>query len=163
MIESILRRLAVLLGGLCAARLALAQEPPELHDPTFAIALPVVVLACMIPIVVVAIINYAEYRQSRERLATVERLVAAGHTVPPELMLPGEPQLTPAQERRRDVRLGITLLCWALAVALVLYLMSGELRWASWGFLFLVPSLGSFLKAWLTGRELARGAPDSAR
>jgi hypothetical protein len=28
---------------------------------------------------------------------------------------------------------------------------------AAWGFLFLLPSLGNFAKAWLTAREIARG------
>jgi Domain of unknown function (DUF6249) len=162
---SILRRSAVLFAGLSTAPFALAQEvAAELSDPTFAVVLPIVALTCMIPVAIIAIINYSEYRQNYERLATVERLVTAGHTVPPELMVPGEPRLTLVQERRRDVRLGITLLCWAFAVALVFYLMSGaQLRWASWGFLFLIPGLGSFLKAWLTAREMARGAPDGAR
>jgi hypothetical protein len=164
---SILMRWFAAGGSVWAASPALAQEgarqPQQLQDPSFAMALPIILLVSVVPIVIVAIINYSEYRQNRERLAAVERLVTAGHAVPPELMVPGEPRVTLAQEQRRDVRLGITLLCWALAVALAFYLITGEPRWASWGLLFLIPGLGSFVKARLTGRELARGAPNGAR
>ena len=34
----------------------------------------------------------------------------------------------------------------------------GQWRYGVWGLLFLLPSLGSFFKAWLTAREIARGA-----
>ena len=77
----------------------------------------------------------------------------------------GQPAPIPlAEERRRDIRRGITLLCWAIAVALVFYILSsGNLRAAAWGLLWLVPALGNFLKAWLTAREIARGAADGTR
>jgi hypothetical protein len=162
---SMLRRSAVLFAGVCAAPLALAQEAAGQAQPWGFIA-AVTLGALVIPIAIVAIVNISEYRQTRERLAAVERLVTAGHTVPRELMINEPHRLTLAEERRRDVRRGITLLGWALGLAVVLYLITPPphgLRASAWGLLFLILSLGSFLKAWLTARELARGAPDSTR
>lgn len=164
MVMSTLRRSAALLASLLATPLALAQEIELGNAPELAVILPVIALACAVPIAIVAIINYNEYQQLRERLAAVERLVAAGHTVPHELMLPGDARPTLAEEQRRDVRRGITMLCWASGVALTLYLFSpGQPRSAAWGLLFLILSLGSFLKAWLTGREMARSAQRGPR
>jgi hypothetical protein len=176
MTGSTLRRAVLLAASLGAAPLALAQGgllAPERIVPgeltvlpglDWTVVIPLVALGFLLPIAVVAIINYGEHRQNRERLATIERLVTAGHAVPAQIMQSGPSRLTLADEYRRDVRRGITLLCWALGVALVLYLTSGgQLRSAAWGLLFLILSLGSFLKAWLTTREMARSASDDAR
>ena len=88
---STLRRSAVLLAGLCAAPLALAQEAlgqGELQNlgPPWGFITAISLGGMLIPIAIVAIINFTEIRQNRERLATIERIVAAGQTVPPELM-----------------------------------------------------------------------------
>jgi hypothetical protein len=177
MTGSTVRRAFLLAASLGATSLAFAQRgllAPERIVPgeelsvlpglDWTVVIPLIALGFLLPIAVVAIINYNEHRQNRERLATIERLVTAGHTVPAEIMHSGASRLTLADEYRRDVRRSITLLCWALGVALVLYLTSGgQLRSAAWGLLFLILSLGSFLKAWLTAREMARSASDDAR
>jgi hypothetical protein len=108
---------------------------------------------------VVGISLYHDRVKRRERLALAEKLVTAGQPVPPELLVGETPPLPLAEERRRDVRRGITLLAWAIAVALIPIIGSGgEWRYGIWGLLFLLPSLGSFLKAHLTAREIARRA-----
>jgi hypothetical protein len=117
----------------------------------------------MFVLAVVAVSLYHDRAKRRERLALAEKLVAAGQPVPPELLVGENPPLPLAEERRRDVRRGITLLAWAIAVALIPIIGSGgEWRYGVWGLLFLLPSLGSFLKAHLTAREIARrGSADS--
>ena len=121
--------------GLGAAPLALAQEAivqGELQDlgPPWSFITAISLGGMLIPIAIVAIINLSEFLQNRARLATIERIAAAGQTVPPALMLQGAPPLTLPEERRRDIRRGIMLLCWAAAVALVFYV---DVRWATPG------------------------------
>ena len=154
---STVRRSAVLLAGLCAAPLALAQEAVvqgELHDlgaPWQFIA-TMGGLGMLFVVGILTVIFTTANRKQRDRLATVERLVSAGQPVPRDL-LTEQPILTLPEERRRDIRRGITLLCWAAGIAVVFYIVSGGLpRAAAWGLLFLVLGLGSFLKAWLTAR-----------
>jgi hypothetical protein len=163
MIGSTLMRGATLLTTLAATPLALAQEPsvmPE-HWPFVALMAGLGMLF-VIGIVIVALWHDRAVR--RERLALVERLVTAGNPVPPALLTDGPTPLPLAQERRRDARRGITLLCWAIAIAVVFYFASGgQLRTVGWGLLPLILSLGSFLKAWLTSREIARGADADSR
>ena len=113
---------------------------------------------------ILTIIFVTANRKQRDRLALVEKLVTDGKPVPRELVAMEPAPLTLPEERRRDVRRGVTLLCWAIAIAVVFYIVSGGLpRAAAWGLLFLVPGLGNFLKAWLTARELARGSADGSR
>jgi hypothetical protein len=108
---------------------------------------------------IVALGVFNENRKNRDKLAVIERLVTGGQPVPRELITGEKPPLPLPEERRRDVRRGITLLCWAIAVAAIPVIGSGgEWRYGVWGLLFLLPSLGSFFKAWLTAREIARGA-----
>jgi len=133
-------------------------------DPTmhwgFMIALPA--LAFLFVIGIIAIQNYAEYRRQQARLASIERLVTTGQPVPRELVAPELARLTLPEQYRHDLRRGITLFVWAIGVALVFYFTSGgQLRPAAWGFLFLLPSLGNFAKAWFTAREIARGGSGS--
>ncbi len=113
---------------------------------------------------ILTIIFVTANRKQRDRLALVEKLVTDGKPVPRELAAMEPAPLTLPEERRRDVRRGVTLLCWAIGIAIVFYIVSGGLpRAAAWGLLFLVPGLGNFLKAWLTARELARGSADGSR
>jgi hypothetical protein len=147
------------------AAVAAAQDelPHELMDvettPAHLLAMAVFpLLGLLFVLGIIAIVNYNEYRQEQARLASIERLIAAGQPVPRELIAPKLARLTLAEQYRRDMRRGITLLVWAIGVALVFYFTSGgQWRPAAWGFLFLLPSLGNFGKAWLTRREMARG------
>jgi hypothetical protein len=84
--------------------------------------------------------------------------------VPRELLVHEPQPLTLPEERRRDIRRGIALLCWGIGVAVVFYLVSRDnSRAAAWGLLLIVPALGNFVKAWLTAREIARGPSSGAR
>jgi len=167
MIGSTFRRLAVLGMGSLATPLAFAQLPlqesaaEEMMESLAMIALPVIVMVLVLGIVALALFH--DRNKNRERLGAIERLVTSGQPVPPELITGEKPQLPLPQERRRDIRRGVTLLCWAIAVAAIPVIGSGgEWRYGVWGLLFLLPSLGSFFKAWLTGREIARGASNGS-
>jgi hypothetical protein len=157
MIGLILRRGAavVLSGG--GAGLALAQDLGLQHSMAFEM-LGLAALAVMLVLGIVGTALWHDRSKDRQRLAAIERLVASGQPVPREFITGEKPPLPLPEERRRDVRRGITLLAWAIAVTLIPVIGSGgEWRYGIWGLLFLLPSLGSFFKAWLTSREIARG------
>ena len=162
MMGSTLRRGTLLVAAFSVASLALAQEPamPPPHWG-FIATMAAMGMAMVVAIVFVALLHDRSVR--RERLTAIERLVASDKPVPRELITGEVPPLPLPQEYRRDVRRGITLLCWAIAVALIPIIGSGgEWRYGVWGLLFLLPSLGSFFKAWLTAREIARGASNGS-
>ncbi len=169
MIASMLRRTAVFVAAIGAAALpAGAQvlsplplgQGEEVHGPLDALlmfGLPA--LGMMLVLGIIAIALFHDRKKDRERFAMLERLVVSGQPVPRELITGEKPPLPLPAERRHDIRRGITLLSFAIAVALILIIGSGgNWRYGVWGLLFLLPSLGSFFKAWLTGREIARGA-----
>jgi hypothetical protein len=80
--------------------------------------------------------------------------------VPRELLVDGPVPPTLPEEPRRDMRLGVTGLCWAAAIAVAFYFASGgQLRAAARGLFPLILGLGSFLRAWLTAREIAGVQP----
>jgi uncharacterized protein DUF6249 len=151
------RKTALLVGCLAATPLALAQETVEHQIDGFVIAMAA--LGMLFVVAIVATAHYFLLRQTRERLSLIERLVHADKPVPRHLITGEIPPLPLPDERRRDIRRGVTLLCWAISVALIPIIGSGgNWRYGVWGLLFLLPSLGSFFKAWLTAREIARGA-----
>jgi hypothetical protein len=161
MIGSAWRKAALLAGCLAAASLAVAQEaaPRDMTGEMTAFVGLMAALGMLFVVAIVATVHYFLQRQTRERLQLIERLVLADKPVPRHLITGEIPPLPLADERRRDIRRGITLLCWAISVAAIPVIGSGgQWRYAVWGLLFLLPSLGSFLKAWLTAREIARGA-----
>jgi hypothetical protein len=113
---------------------------------------------------IIAIVMFTNARAVRNRLALVEKLVSDGKPVPRELLIHEPQRLTLAEERRRDIRRGIALLCWGIGVSVVFYVVSRDnSRAAAWGLLLIAPALGNFLQAWLTAREIARGPSDGAR
>jgi hypothetical protein len=163
MIGSSLRRSALLLAGLCATPLALAQEAAT-HEMPIVLIATLAGLGMVFVLGVVAVSLFHDRIKRRERLALVEKFVTGGQPVPRELMLDGPVPLPLPEERRRDMRRGVTWLCWALGIAVVFYFVSGrQLPAVAWGLLPLILSLGSFLKAWLTAREIARGAAEGPR
>ena len=168
MIESALRRSAVLVASLGTASFALAQGPAIIGEPAgpappWAFVAAMSAIGMLFVLGIIAAVFFNETRKNRDRLALIERLVTSGQPVPRELMAPGPLQLTLRDERRLDIRRGITLLAWAIAVALIPVIGSGgEWRYAVWGLLFFLPSLGSFLKAHLTAREMARRDPNGS-
>jgi len=167
MIGSTVRRLVVLGMGSIATPLAFAQLPlqepwqEEMAETLLMVGMPLLGMLFVLGIVAIALFH--DRTKDRARLAAIERLVASGQPVPRELITGERLPLPLLEERRRDIRRGITLLCWAIAVALIPILAAppgpgNSWRYGVWGLLFLLPSLGSFFKAWLTGREIARGA-----
>jgi hypothetical protein len=102
----------------------------------------------------------------RERTELINKLLAAGQPVPPELFKPlppppsGPPPL-PAHEqaaltRARLLRLGVALLGWGAGIAAVAYFGFNSPRAASWGLLFLALSLACFVNARFFAGERAR-------
>jgi Domain of unknown function (DUF6249) len=123
-----LRHVCVLTVTLLAAPLAVAQEMEGhgVEAPMHWLAMAMFpVLGMLFVLGILAIISYGEYRQQKARLASIERLVTAGHPVPRELVAPALARMTLPEQYRRDVRRGITLLVWAIGVALVFYFTSG--------------------------------------
>ena len=169
---STLRHFGMLAASLSAAPLARAQvlvqraEEPGLQvlpGPDIATLAGLGGLVLLFVLGVVAVSLYHDRVKRRERIGLAEKLVASGQAVPPELLVGETPSLPLPEERRRDVRRGITLLAWAIAVALIPIIGSGgQWRYGVWGLLFLLPSLGSFLKAHLTAREIARRASNGS-
>jgi hypothetical protein len=149
--------------GLSATTSALAQ-PIAAMPPTPWIFVAMMAAFGMLFLLGIFVIgSFKENSAQRQKLAMIERLVTSGQPVPRELLLNGPQQLPLPEERRRDIRRGITLLSLGIAVALVPIIGSGgEWRYGVWGLLFLLPALGSFLKAHLTAREIARGASNDA-
>ena len=166
---STLLRPGALVIGLGVAPLALAQFPPQVlgaatPGPPWSFIATMAGMGMLLAVGIIAIVFFNESRRSREKLALVERLLAEGKPVPRELMVNELRQLTLPEERRQDMRRGITWLCWALGIAVVFYFVSGRQPSAlAWGLLPLILSLGSFLKAWLTAREIARSAAGGPR
>jgi hypothetical protein len=155
---STLGRSAVLLAGLCAAPLAFGQEAAT-PMPHWGFIATMAALGMAFVLGILTLILFTENRRTRDKLALVERLVTGGQPVPRDLMVNEPRQLTLPEEQRRDVRRGIAFLCWGIGIGVVFYIVSGENpRAAAWGLLFIVPGLGNFLKAWLTARDIARGA-----
>jgi hypothetical protein len=151
--------MVVIGGGAAALAVAQAAEVRQLEHPEAFEMLGFAVLAVMLVVGIVATALFHDRTKDRQRLAAIERLVVSGQPVPREVITGEKPPLPLPEERRRDVRRGITLLCWAIAVFAIPVIGSGgEWRYGVWSLLFLLPSLGSFVKAWLTAREIARGA-----
>lgn len=137
------------------------ESNPEFLAPHALEMAGLVIFGLVFVLGVVAVSLYHDRVKRRERLSLAEKLVMAGQPVPPELLVGETPPLPLPEERRRDIRRGITLLSWAIAVALIPIIGSGgEWRYGVWSLLLLFPSLGSFLKAHLTAREIARRAPN---
>ena len=166
---STLLRPGALVIGLGVAPLALAQFPPQVlgaatPGPPWSFIATMAGMGMLLAVGIMAIVFFNESRRSREKLALVERLVAEGKPVPRELMVNELRQLTLPEERRRDMRRGITWLCWALGIAVVFYYrVRATTERGGVGIAALILSLGSFLKAWLTAREIARSAADGPR
>lgn len=91
----------------------------------------------------------------RERAQLIDKLLAAGQTVPPELLMPPSapsPPPLPTHQRRalnrmRSLRHGVALLAFAAGIAAVAYFGFDSPRMASWGLLFLALSIASFINA----------------
>ena len=123
MIGSTTRRVAALIGFFSVAPLALAQVPltpvPNqqlvAHDMTAFVGL-MAAFGMLFVAALVATVHFFQTRQARERLSLVERLVLADKPVPRHLITGEIPPLPLPDERRRDIRRGITLLCWAISM-----------------------------------------------
>jgi hypothetical protein len=161
--SSIWIRAGALATGLGAAPLAMAQPMAVTPSTPWIFVAMMAAFGMLFLLGIFLIGSFKESSAQRQKLAMIERLVASGQQVPRELLMNGPQQLPLPEERRRDIRRGITLLSLGIAVALVPIIGSGgEWRYGVWGLLFLVPALGSFLKAHLTAREIARGASNGA-
>lgn len=91
----------------------------------------------------------------RERAELIDKLLAAGQPVPPELLTPPSPPSPPplpahqrlALNRMHSLRRGVGLLAFGTGIAAVAYFGFESPRTASWGLLFLALSIASFINA----------------
>lgn len=91
----------------------------------------------------------------RDRAELIDKLLAAGQPVPPELLKPPSPpgpppvsvQAEPGANRVRSLRRGVGLLAFGIGIAAVAYFGFDSPRTASWGLLFLALSIASFINA----------------
>jgi len=136
-------------GLLLTPMLALAQSPvDDIPGHVFVFA----GMGMLFVLGIVAISLYFGTRIDRARLDAIERLLAQGQRVPPE-MFQRTVEPPPEIRRRRDFRRGVVLLGWALGVGGVFYILSGgQLRAAAWSLIFLFLSAASFLNWYLSDR-----------
>jgi hypothetical protein len=92
-------------------------------------------------------------RRERGRLELIARFLDKGQAIPAALL----PQPRSAQ---RDVRFGIWFASLGLALGLVLYIATGDLRVAAWCLILLFLAAASFLNALLLNRASSRDRQD---
>ena len=154
----IVHRIALLVGGVASTPMALAQtllgQPAVQREVSPILIIALVALGVAFVLGIIALSLFAGQRGERQRLKLIERFIEKGQPVPRELVAPEPaPRPTAAEIRHLDIRRGITLLCWAAGVSIFLFIAFGDPRAAAWGLLFLFPGIGSFIKAWLIGRQ----------
>ena len=145
------RQSLVALTLLLAPALGLAQPPPGMEAMATAVVVAGIVGGNIFLWGVVGIALHFAAKQERQKLAVIAHLIENGHTVPREMFMK---KVLPSveQQRRLDRRRGVSALCWAIGIALALYLLTGLPRAAAWGLIFLFVSIGSFVNLYLSRR-----------
>ena len=139
--------------------LARAQE----HSPAdMTMAIAGMISGIVFVLGVVGIALYAAAKRTRHRLELVARLIEQGQRVPRELLFEN-PMPNVAEQRHRDLRRGIWMLCWAAGVALAFYFLSGQIRATAWSLIFLFLAAGSFINLYLSRRVEGTGKDDLPR
>ncbi|MBN1238248.1 MAG: hypothetical protein JXB36_07085 [Gammaproteobacteria bacterium] len=143
-------------AALSAAPLLAQAQPASPSTPLIGLTVGMSLLF-VLGIIAIALLGPQWMLRSamRERAALVDKLLAAGQPVPPELLkppslpspapLPAHQQL--ALDRIRSLRRGVGLLALGAGIAAVAYFGFDSPRMASWGLLFLALSIASFVNA----------------
>jgi hypothetical protein len=121
-----------------------------------------IVASLLIALAALIVVFTAGIKIHRQRLEAILKLVEQGHPLPRELIaaLRGKPFLTVVEQRRRDRRLGVSLLGWAIGTALAFYLYSGQARSAAWSLIFLFLSAACFVNLLVSKLTEGSGEPD---
>jgi hypothetical protein len=143
-----------------APTLAMAQAPALPQPPAHWVVFAAVVPGCLFVLGIIAISLHFSYKQERERLLAIERLLEKGHEVPRALLKPHE--IPPEVRRRIDLHHAIMLLCLGLGGGLALWLVTDQWRIAAWALIFLFLSAGKFINWHLAGKPLPGATPDQA-
>ena len=150
---------SVAAGGLATPLLAQAQPVVDIGAPNTPLIGLIVAIGALfvLGIIVIAVIGpqWMLRNSMRDRAELIDKLLAAGQPVPPELLAPPTPPgpppvtapATPASNRLRSLRRGVGLLAFGAGIAAVAYLGFDSPRTASWGLLFLALSIASFINA----------------
>src|SRR5690606_9609087 len=149
MISSLRRSIAS--AALLAAPLLAQAQPAPPSTPLVGLTVGISLLF-VLGIIAIALLGpqWMLRNSMRERVEVIDKLLAAGQPVPPELLVPPAPPSPPrkppvsARQRRRQ---GVGLLAFGIGIAAVAYIGFDSLRMASWGLLFLALSIASFVNA----------------
>jgi hypothetical protein len=152
--------LAIVTLALFAPMLAMAQAPAPPQPPAHWVVFAAVVPGCLFVLGIIAISLSFNYKQERERLLTIERLIEKGHEVPRALLKPHE--IPPEVRRRIDLHHAIMLLCLGLGGGLTLWLVTDQWRIAAWALIFLFLSAGKLINWHLAGKPLSSPTQDHA-
>ena len=156
------RQSTIALTGLLAPELVLGQPPPGMEAMATGVVVGGMICGLVFTLGVVGLALYFTSKQERHKLDAIAKLVASGHPVPREMFMK---KVLPSveEQRRRDLRRGVSALCWAVGVALTFYLLGGDPRAPAWGLIFLFVSIGSFVNLYLSRRFEGAGKDDVPR
>ena len=143
-------------AGLWAAPLLAQSQPASPSTPLVGLTVGISLLF-VLGIIAIALLGpqWMLRNAMRERTELIDKLLAAGQPVPPELLTPPSPPGPPplpahqqlALNRMRSLRRGVGLLALGAGIAAVAYFGFDSPRMASWGLLFLALSIASFVNA----------------
>ena len=144
-------RLTIVAASLLAAPLLAQAQPQPPNTPLVGLILGICALF-VLGIIAIALLGpqWMVRNAMRERSELVDKLLAAGQPVPPELLTPPAPPAPPRKpvlSARQRLRRGVGLLAFGVGIAAVAYFGFDSLRMASWGLLFLALSIASFVNA----------------
>lgn len=128
-------------GGLVAAIASGVPLVAAAQEPGAGVMVAVVGFSALGVVLVLGIIVIAlrhDARTHRQRIALIEQYLQQGREVPRELLQPRYDGRTPAERRQYGFRRAIVLLAWAVGIAVVFYVVSGQLRAMVWGLPFLL-------------------------
>ena len=142
---------AIVAAGLLAAPLLAQAQPEPPSTPLVGLTVGISLLF-VLGIIAIALLGpqWMLRNAMRERAELIDKLLAAGQPVPPELLTPPVPPAPPSKpplSARQRQRRGVGLLAFGIGIAAVAYFGFDSLRMASWGFLFLALSIASFVNA----------------
>lgn len=141
----------IVAASLLAAPLLVQAQPEPPNTPLTGVVLALSFLF-VLGIIAIALLGpqWMLRNLMRERSELIDKLLAAGQPVPPELLVPPTPPSPPSKpplSAHQRQRRGVGLLALGVGIAAVAYFGFDSLRMASWGLLFLALSIASFVNA----------------
>ena len=154
------------LGGLAAAiassvPLVAAAQEPSAGVMAAAVGFSALGVLLVLGIIVIALRHDA--RTHRQRIALIEQYLQQGREVPRELLQPKYDGRTPAERRQYSFRRTIVLLAWAIGIAVVFYVVSGQPRAMVWGLPFLLLGAAHFFNGMFLSADGEQRGSDGAK